>query len=453
MRQVRARALSALAVLNIFVLVAGVVAIDIIDSRPPAAMPYPVAFAEDAPDTAQQDAAQVDPERLRDKLDDPTAGSGVADGLYAYVADARTGERLYGRDAGHGAVPASTTKIVTGAAVLHAAGPDARLTTEVVRDGDGGIVLVGGGDPTLTVTRDQDRYPRPATLEQLAADTAAALEESGAGSVELSYDDSLYSGSDTGPGWKPGYVDGGNVATVHALMLDGGRLDPSDHYSDRVADPPGAAAEAFAERLEAAGVEVDGGPSPAEAPEDADAVAAVQSPPMSSLVEWMLLESANNIAEALFRQVGLAQGYDASFAGASEGVADVLDELGVEGVHVEDGSGLSVDNRIAPEALVALLRMSADAQRPDLYSLVAGLPTAHFTGTLDDRYSEAGGSRAGAGRVRAKTGTLNGVSALAGTVYDADGRLLVFAFIANHPAALGSDLDAFAAALAECGCR
>lgn len=452
MRQVRARALSALAVLNIFVLVAGAVAIDIIDSRPPAAMPYPVAFAEDAPDTAQQDAAQVDPERLRDKLDDPMADSGVTDGLYAYVADAGTGERLYGRDAGRGAVPASTTKIVTAVSVLHAAGPDTRLRTEVVRDEDGGIVLVGGGDPTLTETRDRDHYPRPATLEQLAADTAAALEESGTDSVELSYDDSHYSGSNMGPGWKPGYVDEGSVSTVHALMLDGGRVDPADHYSERVGDPPGVTADAFAEQLEAAGVQVTGEPSPAEAPGDAEAVAAVQSPPISSLVEWMLLESDNNIAEALFRKIGLAQGYDASFAGGAEGVSDVMEELGVQDVHVEDGSGLSVNNNITPQALVALVRLSADPERPGLYSAVSGLPTAHFTGTLANRYSDASGAASGAGRIRAKTGTLSGVSTLAGTAYDADGRLLAFAFMVNDPSALGSTLDTFAAALAECGC-
>ncbi|QBI56089.1 D-alanyl-D-alanine carboxypeptidase/D-alanyl-D-alanine endopeptidase [Streptomonospora litoralis] len=450
MRQVRARALLALAVLNIFVLVAGVVAIDVIESRPPATMPYPVAFAEDAPDAAPQDAAPVDPERLRDKLDDPMADSGIADGLYAYVADAETGERLYGRDAGKTAVPASTTKLVTAISVLHAAGPDKRLSTEVVRDDNGGIVLVGGGDPTLTKTGERDHYPRPATLEQLAADTAAELKKSGTDSVQLHYDDSLYRGSNTGPGWKPSYVDGGNVSTVHALMIDGGRVYPENDYSRRVGDPPGVAADAFAEQLAAAGIEVTNEPGPAEASDGAETLASVQSPPMSALVEWMLLDSDNDIAEALYRQVGLAQGHGASFAGGAEGVQEVMRELGVEKVHIEDGSGLSVNNRIAPKALVELVRLASE--RPRLYPVLSGLPTAHFTGTLDDRYSQASGTHSGAGRVRAKTGTLNGVSTLAGTAYDSDGRLLVFAFMANAPGAAGSILDTFAAAVAECGC-
>src|SRR5690625_3001112 len=232
-RQVRARALLALAVLNIFVLVAGAVAIDIIGARPPATMPYPVAFAEDTPDPAPQDAAPVDPERLRDKLDDPMSDSGIADGLYAYVADAETGKRLYARDGGKTATPASTTKVVTAVSALHTLGPGARLSTDVVRDGDGGIVLVGGGDPTITTDGSFEHYPRPATMEELAIETAAALKESGTDSVGLSYDDSLYSGSDTAPGWKPGYIDEGSAATVHALMLDGGRVYPEQHYSER----------------------------------------------------------------------------------------------------------------------------------------------------------------------------------------------------------------------------
>nr|WP_255429948.1 D-alanyl-D-alanine carboxypeptidase/D-alanyl-D-alanine-endopeptidase [Streptomonospora sp. PA3] len=433
-------------------MVAGAVAIDIIESRPPAAMPYPVAFAEDAPDAAPQDAAQVDPGRLADMLDDPMAESGVADGLHAYVADARSGERLYGRDGGQAAVPASTTKIVTAVAALHALGPQARISTEVVRDDDGGIVLVGGGDPTITTDGSFEHYPRPATMQELAAETADALKESGTDSVQLSYDDTLYSGSDMPPGWKPGYVDEGSASTVHALMLDGGRVYPEQHYSERVDNPPDVAADAFAEQLEEAGVRVTGDPSPAEAPDGAEPLASVASPPLSSLVEWMLLESDNNIAEALFLQVAIAQGHEASFAGGSEGVSEVMKRLGVSDVHVEDGSGLSVNNRITPKALVELVRLAADPDHPKLYPVVSGLPTAHFTGTLTSRYSQASGSHPGAGRIRAKTGTLNGVSTLAGTAYAADGRLLVFAFMVNDPSALGSTLDTFAAALAECGC-
>ncbi|MDA8369020.1 MAG: D-alanyl-D-alanine carboxypeptidase/D-alanyl-D-alanine-endopeptidase [Nocardiopsaceae bacterium] len=452
MWQVRARALLALAVLNIFVLVTGIVAADLIESRPPETMPYPAAFAEDEPVAAVPDAGQVSPERLADKLDDPMSDSGIDEGLSAYVADAATGEALYERDADEGAVPASTTKVVTAVSVLHAAGPGERIHTDVVLGDNGQVILVGGGDPTLTASVEPDAYPRLATLEELAEHTATALQEEGIDSVSLGYDDSLYLGPDTGPGWKPNYVDEGSASTVHALMLDGGRVHKEQNYSERVDDPPRVTADAFADQLRDMGIGVTGDPSPAEAPDGADPIATVASAPISALVEEMLLESDNNIAEALFRQVALAKDEEPSWRGAAAATDEVMDELDVDDVHVEDGSGLSVNNDITPKALADLVMVAADPEHPDLYFLLSGLPTAHFSGTLAGRYSEESAADSGAGVVRAKTGTLSGVSTLAGTIYDADDRLLVFAFMANDEAAMGSTLDTFASAVAECGC-
>ena len=87
--------------------------------------------------------------------------------------------------------------------------------------------------------------------------------------------------------------------------------------------------------------------------------------------------------------------------------------------------------------------------------MLSGMPIAGFSGTLASRYS-AGTAAAARGVVRAKTGTLNGVNTLAGVVYDTDGRLLAFAFMANHvqsPAAALASLDTLAGTLAGCGCR
>jgi D-alanyl-D-alanine carboxypeptidase/D-alanyl-D-alanine-endopeptidase (penicillin-binding protein 4) len=87
-------------------------------------------------------------------------------------------------------------------------------------------------------------------------------------------------------------------------------------------------------------------------------------------------------------------------------------------------------------------------------NLIAALPVAAWSGTLASRYV-TGSARAGAGLVRAKTGTLTGVSALAGTVHDRSGELLAFAFIADRAAdktAAEPALDAIAARLAGCGC-
>jgi D-alanyl-D-alanine carboxypeptidase/D-alanyl-D-alanine-endopeptidase (penicillin-binding protein 4) len=81
------------------------------------------------------------------------------------------------------------------------------------------------------------------------------------------------------------------------------------------------------------------------------------------------------------------------------------------------------------------------------------LPVAE--GTLADRFAGSG-LIAGVGVVRAKTGTLTGVSSLAGTVVDADGRMLAFAVIADAVPTASSGraaLDAVATALVGCGCH
>ncbi len=448
----RVRMLLALAMLNIFVLAAGFTSLDVIESRPGEPVPYPVALAQDKAEAELPEAKPIDPGRLADQLDDRMSDTGLGDGLSGYVADGTTGEPLYERDADKAFTPASTTKIATALAVLEATGPEKRLHTDAVLDGDGRLILVGGGDPTLTADSGPDDYPVPATLTLLAERTAAALDQAGVDSVELGYDDSLYPGPDTGPGWKDNYVYEGSVAPVHALMLDGGRVDRHDNYSERVGDPPRTAAEAFAGLLREEGVQVQGDPEPKQAPDGAEQVATVASSPMSALVERMMLASDNNIAEALARQVALAEGEEPSFAGGAAAMQSVLGRLGVEDVHVEDGSGLSVNNRISPRALAAMLRMAADPEHPDRAFTISGLPTAHFTGTLADRYGPDGDAGHGAGLVRGKTGTLNGVSTLAGTVRDADGRLLVFVFMANDEAATGTLLDTLAAEVADCGC-
>jgi D-alanyl-D-alanine carboxypeptidase/D-alanyl-D-alanine-endopeptidase (penicillin-binding protein 4) len=122
-----------------------------------------------------------------------------------------------------------------------------------------------------------------------------------------------------------------------------------------------------------------------------------------------------------------------------------------------DGSGLAATDRLDPATLAAVLHLAVTT--PRLHPLLAALPVAAWSGTLDNRYVT--GSAAGAaGDVRAKTGTLTSVSTLAGVVHTAGGQLLVFAFMADQvpPSVAGTDaaeqgLDRLAAALASCGCN
>ncbi len=148
----------------------------------------------------------------------------------------------------------------------------------------------------------------------------------------------------------------------------------------------------------------------------------------------------------------LARKQPASFEGAGKAVRDELAKLGLPlaGARFADGSGLDRRDRVSAALLTTLLTRAADPARPALRPVLTGLPVGGFTGTLAGRFDTAPAT-AGAGLVRAKTGTLTGVNTLAGTVVTADGRLLAFAFLAGRtlsPYEAQPALDRLSAALA-----
>jgi len=204
---------------------------------------------------------------------------------------------------------------------------------------------------------------------------------------------------------------------------------------------------------------VVGAPVAVAAPGGAQTLASVSSPTVAQMAGQMLVESNNVIAENLARQVAIAARQPASFSGAATAEMTALRRLGVTGVHLVDGSGLSPDDQITPAALVRLIGLAASPGRPELREAITGLPVAGFSGTL-----AAGGSvfgetgQAAWGVVRAKTGNLDTVTALAGIVAARSGQLLSFAVMADQLGtgglnAAGAQLARVATALAGCGCR
>ena len=458
-RPERAVAMITLALLNVFLVAAALAVVKLTPDRSLALRPPTVADRSIVPAgklamaPVAATAPQPTPGSLAARLAGPMAGSGLSADLSGTVIDALSHKSLYASNADLPAVPASTTKLTTSTAVLASVGPDHRITTSAVRAGNG-VVLVGGGDPTLTTTAPKGAYPKPATLADLAAQTATALKAAGVRRVKVDYDASAYQGSTSGPGWKPNYFAEGDVAPVSALELDEGRVAPSS--PSRVADPPRIAAAAFAHQLTRKGVSATVGRR-GQAPKGAQRLGAVQSPPISALVERLLTDSDNDIAEAMARQVAMKVGRPPTFQGGAAAVHQVLAGLGIAaGIDTVDGSGLSHLNRITPDGLARLLAFDASSEEhPEVRTVMSGMPIAGFSGTLAHRYG-LGTAAAGRGVVRAKTGTLDGVNTLAGVVYDADGRLLAFAFMANRvksPAAALAALDTLAGTLAGCGCR
>lgn len=407
----------------------------------------------------------------------PLLGGGVLGAhVGLLVTDLSTGRTLDSQDPRGMFIPASTTKLATATAALALLGPSARFTTKVVAGRlPGSVILVGGGDPTLAAgPQPKSDYPRAATLKSLAAATSRVLRERGEYRVRLGYDSTLFTGRVLGPGWSASYVTTGNVAPVTALEVDQGRLTRSGRPQDaddplntrpRSLTPAQDAARAFARFLKADGITVSKGPSARRAMPDAPVIAAVASPPLDEVVQWMLMESNNEIAEFLARQVALASGRSATFAGGAAATMSELARLGVRGVHLVDGSGLSPYDRISPAALIRLLALAAGygragrTMRADLRPVITGLPVAGFAGTLEPGHSvfaEAG--RAALGVVRAKTGNLDTVAALAGLAYARDGHLLAFAVMADQLPkggllVAGRVMAAVATALAGCGCH
>ncbi|WP_173872190.1 D-alanyl-D-alanine carboxypeptidase/D-alanyl-D-alanine-endopeptidase [Streptomyces albus subsp. chlorinus] len=379
---------------------------------------------------------------LADTLEPLLKDGSLGSVRHASVVDAVTGRQLFSQDAAEVSAPASTIKLATAVAALSARGETYRIATRVVVEGER-VTLVGGGDPTL----------RAKDLDGLAERTARALRKRGVRTVTLGYDTSRYRGTDQHP-----IGPNENIARVTPLMVNEGRTDKSDHGpAPRTADPARDASRRFADELREAGVSPKGAPERRKAGKDARKLAVHRSAPLGALVERMLTHSDNDIAEALARQTALAEGEPAGFAGAGRAVKRTLRGLGlpVEGARFHDGSGLDRTDRVSPALLTRLLTLAADPDRPALRPVLTGLPVAGFTGTLGARY---GGERGepGAGLVRAKTGTLTGVNTLAGTVVDADGRMLAFAFMTSGAPgrdAAQESLDDLASALANCGCR
>jgi serine-type D-Ala-D-Ala carboxypeptidase/endopeptidase (penicillin-binding protein 4) len=130
--------------------------------------------------------------------------------------------------------------------------------------------------------------------------------------------------------------------------------------------------------------------------------------------------------------------------------------LGIDttGAYLTACSGLADGSGLPARLLVDMLRTVTDPAHPELRAVAVGMPIAGYSGTLADRYTRS----AAAGQVRAKTGSLAGVTSLAGTVVDADGRALLFAVVADltPPGGQGGPraaIDAFVSLLTACGCR
>jgi D-alanyl-D-alanine carboxypeptidase/D-alanyl-D-alanine-endopeptidase (penicillin-binding protein 4) len=310
------------------------------------------------------------------------------------------------------------------------------------------IWLVGRGDPLLAApefvasTAGQVRvagYPWT-SLATLADELAAAGITAVPGGVrgDDGYEDRLR----FLPVWPALYEQQKQIGLLSALSVNEG-IQFAPPQSSLAQDPPNYAAAELARLLGQRHVAAAAGPDQS-APAGAVVLASVSSAPLSQIVEAMLRASDNWIAELLVRAMDKAGGGAGTTAGGLAIVRRQAAAAGIPlgGVQMDDGSGLSRTDRSSCRALLAALDLG---NQPAFAPIMAGLPVAAESGTLALRYR---GSPL-AGRLQAKTGSLDNAGGMVGVLSGA--APVRFAFLDNDvetDTALLAKEDAVVAAMA-----
>lgn len=345
----------------------------------------------------------------------------------AYVYDLTRRAPLFALRADVPRPPASVEKLYTATAALELMGPDATLTTTVLGSGqlgeegrwEGNLYLRGGGDPTFgSASFIAARYGGiGSAVSALAAQLRQAIPiRSVSGSVEgdESYLDSLR--GEPASGYLP---DPELEGQLSALSFNRGE---SGHERGTHA-PAAYAARQLRAALAADGVRTHAGGT-ASAPPGARVLATLRSPPLKELLGLTLPPSDNFFAETLLKDLGARFGAAGSTAAGAAVVRQVIARFGIR-ARVVDGSGLSHSDATTPRQVVSLL---ADLAPTPLGTTLRGdMAVVGHTGTLATRMRRT----PAAGRCQGKTGTLIGVSNLAGYCQTTSGDILAFAFFTD----------------------
>lgn len=347
------------------------------------------------------------------------------------VRNARTGEILFERDAETPAATASSMKVLTAAAALATLGPDWRASTTVVAGAEPGtIVLVGGGDLTLTrlPSGSEPVYTGAAHLDDLAAKAKAAW--TAAGHTEpirrIVLDSSYFGGPTWDASWPATERRAGWLSHITALQVDADRANPAVFLSPRGENPVGRAGSAFARYFP--GVTVAEGTAPSGATE----LARVQSATLTDLIPLMLIPSDNTLAEMIGRHVAIAVGAGNTLAALQTGMPKALESYGIDtaALTVIDASGMSPNNAVAPSYLTRLY-LQVEARANGLGPIRDGLATAGETGTLGYSNRFTGANAIARGHIFGKTGSITRAYTLGGIIEAQDGSTLVFSIYAH----------------------
>lgn len=381
-------------------------------------------------DTGRVKPAEVtDPSRLRTCSVVAQAADPRLVGLTGAVTNATSGAVLFDRGAATASNPAGASKVLTAAAAISILGPDATLSTRVFQGSSANtVVLVGGGDPTLTALESGESvYPGAPRLSDLAGKVDDAFPGDVKDIENIVLDSSLWPETEKwDASWPRSAQTGGTLSEVTALQVDGDRVDPKAQTSPRSTDPVARAGVLFAEALGlnpddvtfTRGSVVSGKPLLGE----------VTSQPVNVLVNQMLMQNDNTLAEQLGRLVSKTGGFGGTTASMQQTITSSLVAFGVStsGITVPDGSGLSPTTTIPPKFLADFMAKVLAGEN-NLNYVYNSLPVAGKSGGLAGRF--AGDAAAAKSQVIAFPGSSGGHS-LSGIVLAVDGTALSFSFTA-----------------------
>jgi D-alanyl-D-alanine carboxypeptidase/D-alanyl-D-alanine-endopeptidase (penicillin-binding protein 4) len=437
---------------------------------------------------ADEPIAAPELERLGWVIDSFLARPDLEGAILGIVVEAlSSGEVLFERDADLTMIPASNMKLVTGACALSMLGPDYRFSTDLLSDGvvggstiRGDLYVRGGGDPSLVseelwklvedlraygidriegdVVLDASRFDSIALASREAADGDRAY-HARIGALSLNFNAvavhvrpgeragdpvvavlspdvgfvALENGGVTGSARsrssltvRRAYEGGRNVVRVSGRLPAGS--PPAAVYRN-LEDPLGHFGAALARFLEAAGIVIEGAVVAGRTPPAAVALVRHESKPLSLIVRDLGKFSNNFVAEMLVKELGAyGSGPPGTTAAGVRALERFLASVGADsgGYRVVDGSGLSRSNRLSARTIARVVRRGL-ADFGTSYELAASLSVSGIDGTLEDRMGYPGL----AGRVRAKTGLLDGVTAISGILETASGEEALFSILVN----------------------
>lgn len=352
---------------------------------------------------------------------------------------------------------ASNMKIITGAVALEQLGPDYRYVTTfgtrgTVTDGEliGDLVVTGNGDPTVS-----DRMRNGDAMNALR-DIADSLRARGIRRIagRLVPGGDAFPGSNYGSGWEFGYLNDYYAAPVDELNYSEGmdkvpaRIQGKDTLVEVVSTQPLKSYLFYLHRaLGERGIAVARVPGDSTYRADTTGVKelfAFHSLPLRDILITLLTPSQNQTGEILLRTLGREK---TGYGVPDSGIAVVNRQLlawGAEpdGFRIHDGSGLSRHNLVSPETILRTLVAVSRSPHSDVF--MNALPVPGGSGTLRNRMKDT----PAAGKLRAKTGSIDNARALSGFITSARGDKLVFSMLLNNYTVDADEITGLADAIA-----